>query len=317
MMSAKTNQLQRSLEIFLVLVVVALACLLFKVPRYKMVVFNLFYLPVVLAALHLGRYRAGILAFFSVILASAVAVLDLSSFAAFTSPLVIALAVTIWGAVLGLTAILVGTLSDERSLKIVELHESYVGVVEVLSKYLQSANQHLKDRSKRTSDLCQKVAEEMKLSEKEIDDICVAALLQDMESIEITAKVIRKAIGDLGDDEFESTQHTFHGTDLVQSLGTVLRGAFPLVVTPNGSTAVEALTENAPRPNEIPIGAQVIRTVRAFDALMHESATQFDDAQAVFSELQNDADHHPAVLDALERVVASSGSGKQAVLVGC
>ena len=44
-----------------------------------------------------------------------------------------------------MTALLVGSLSDERKAKVRELHEAYVGVVEVLSKYLQSANPRIDD----------------------------------------------------------------------------------------------------------------------------------------------------------------------------
>lgn len=318
-MHTKPNHVERTLEIILVLIVLALSCLLLNVPGYKMAVLNLFYLPIVLAALYLGRYRGGNLALFAAISASSVAVLDLSNFAASPSPLVIGLALAIWGAVLGLTAILVGTLSDERSAKIEELHESYVGVVEVLSKYLQTANQSLRDRSKRICDLCRQVAQELKLSEKEIDDICVAALLQDMDSVEITAKVIRKAIDDLGDSDHESPQHTFHGTDLVESLSTVLRGAFPLVVSRNGSTALKSRNGQAAKPSGAPIGAQVIRAVRAYDALMHESASRFEGPQQVFDQLRSDLDanHHPVILHALERVVTTSDSGKEAVLAVC
>jgi hypothetical protein len=105
----------------------------------------------VLAAFFLGRYRAGILALFSMMAASVVSVADLTGFSSYNSPVVIALSVTVWGAVLGLTAILVGTLSDDRAAKMLELHEAYVGVVEVLARYLQSANPRLKDRSVRVA----------------------------------------------------------------------------------------------------------------------------------------------------------------------
>ena len=83
--------------------------MLYETIGYKIVVLNLFYLPVILAAFYLGRYRAAVLAFFSVLSASIVCVLCLRDFAAFTSPLVIGLSIVVWGAVLGLTAILVGT----------------------------------------------------------------------------------------------------------------------------------------------------------------------------------------------------------------
>src|SRR3990172_6317736 len=114
-MATKAKHAQVVLEIFLVLIVLALICLLYQTAGYKMVVLNLFYLPVVLTAFFLGRYRAGVLALFSVIAASAVSLVDLSGFGSYSSPIIIGLSVTVWGAVLGLTAILVGTLSDERS----------------------------------------------------------------------------------------------------------------------------------------------------------------------------------------------------------
>src|SRR5579862_3700164 len=165
MTANKTNQ--RTLEVILVLVSVALTCVLHEMTGYGIIVLNLFYLPVALAAFYLGRYRAGVLAFFSVIAASVVTSLNLGDFAGSTSPFVIGLAVIVWGAVLGLLALLVGTLSDELSSRIVELHEAYVGVVEVLSQYLQSANPRLKDRSHRIAELCQEVAQQMKLSPRE------------------------------------------------------------------------------------------------------------------------------------------------------
>ena len=128
---------EQKLEISLFVICSGLTTLLYCVENFKMVVLNLFYLPIVLAAFYLGRQRAGILALTCVILASTVAVIDLDAYAASTSPLVIGLALTVWGAVMGLNAIFVGTLSDERSKTIAELHDAYVGVVEVLARYLK------------------------------------------------------------------------------------------------------------------------------------------------------------------------------------
>jgi hypothetical protein len=303
-MAAKSKQSQRTLEIFLIVIVIALTALLHRTVGYKLIVLNLFYLPVVLAAFFLGRYRAGILALFSMMAASVVSVADLAGFSSYTSPVIIALSVTVWGAVLGLTALLVGTLSDDRSAKMLELHEAYVGVVEVLARYLQSANPKLKDRSVRVARLGEAVARYMRLAEKEIDDIRVAALLQDMEHIEITARVVRKAMDDLGEEEAHKAQHTFHGTDLVQSLGTVLTGAFPLVLNTNAPEFNE--TEKQSRLADIPMGGRIIQSVRAFDTLVNCSSRETGmRPQDAIQELRRDteANHHPAVLHALEMVI--------------
>ena len=229
---------ERTLEATLLLISLGLTCMLFWVQGYKMVVLNLFHLPVVLAAFYLGRYRAGVFALLCVLLASAVAALDLHNFAASSSPLVIGLAITVWAAVIGLNAIFVGTLSDERSRKLQELHDAYMGVLEVLSHYLKSADRSLENRSKRLAALSERVARQLRLSEREIDDIRVAALLQDMDHIEVTARVIRRAVGDLRRSDSEE-EHTFHGSDLVQSLGSVLTGALPLILNLTESRDLE------------------------------------------------------------------------------
>jgi len=295
---------EQVLEISLIVVAIGLTCLMWCMTGYKLVVLNLFYLPVVLGGFFLGRYRAGVLASFSVISASIVTAMNLGDFAAFTSPLVVGLAVTLWAAVLGLVALLVGTLSDERNRTLKDLHEAHVGVVEVLARYLQSAHPKLKDRSKRVAELSEAVARELKLPTRDCDDIRVAALLFDMENIEITARVIRKAVGDL-ETQQELEQHSFHGSELAHSLGTVLSGAFPLLMSQGEA---EPLGQH-PVPAAIPLGAHIIRSVRTFDSYVYElkwgngDGTDVEDA---ISELRRDldADLPEHVIDALERVVA-------------
>lgn len=298
-MFPKERSMQRTLEIILILTTIGLACLLYETAGHKITVLNLFYLPVVLAGFFLGRYRAGVLALLCVVTVSAIIVTDIGNFATFSSPIAALLAVTIWGAVLGLTALLVGTLNDERAAKEAEAREAHVGVVEVLARYLQSANPKLQNRAIRVSKLSEQVALKMRLSHKEVDDIRVAALLMDIENIEITARVIKKAVGALGEG---NDQCTVHGTELVQSLGSVLTGAFPLVL--NHAEAGEVSED------EIPFGARVLQTVRAYDDLVHEAWEGVGDQTLdAIEELKSDidAEHHPAVLHALEEVVDSDG----------
>lgn len=292
---------ERMLEVTLVFSTLGLACLLYSTSGLKLMVLNLFFLPIVLAGFYLGRYRAGVLALLAVVSASIVVVSDLSDFIGFTNPLTIAIALMLWGATLGLTSLLVGTLCDERDTKALEAHEAHVGVVEVLAKYLQSANPVLQDRALRVAQISENVARKMRLASKEIDDIRVAALLMDIENIEITARVIRKAVDEL-EDGFTLEPRTFNGTELVQSLGATLKGAFPLLLS-QGATDAAAYD-----PASTPFGARIIRTVRAYVQLMGSpwhGAQQLRPHEAI-DELRCDveADYHPAVLHALEEVVA-------------
>jgi K+-sensing histidine kinase KdpD len=296
-MLTRDRHAERALEFILIVVTVGLTTLLWRTTGHKLIVLNLFYLPVVLAGFFLGRYRAGVLALLSVVAASVVIVSDIGGFATITSPIVIGLSVTIWGSVLGLTALLVGTLCDDRAAKAVEAREAHVGVVEVLARYLQSANPGLQSRAARVSNLSDQVARRMRLSEKEVNDIRVAALLMDMENLEITARVIKKAVGELEDYDAHA-QHTFHGTELVQSLGSVLTGAFPLLLTQSESGELAT--------DRMPFGARIIRTVRAFDHMIHNvfggaAISEQDAVQELCSD--SDAEYHPAVLHALKEVL--------------
>lgn len=289
---------ERTLEVMLIIVTAGLAAVLYHTDSMKIVALNLFYLPVVLAGFFLGRYRAGVLALLSVVVATVVIAQDLGSFANTQSPILVGLGITLWGAILGLTAILVGTLCDERIAKVVEAHEAHVGVVEVLARYLQAANPHLESRAKRIANLCEQVARKMRLSAKEIDDIRVAALLMDIENIEITARVIRKAVGQLEDQD--EGQRTFHGTELVQSLGPVLSGAFPILLSQTNPVTPETSS------GDVPFGARIIRAVRAYIDLADDPWETGDSKpQDLVEQLrgEQEMEFHPAVLHALEHVV--------------
>ena len=304
-MSHKTSSQNKFLELALIVICVALCCLLHRVGEERMVVLNLFYLPVVLSAFFLGRYHAGVLALFCVVSVSVVITLDLEAVTVDTPPLIVGLVLTIWGAVLGINAILVGTLSDESAHKIEELHDAYLGVIEVLGQYLNSADSKNNARALKVSELSRRVAVRMRLSDTQIDNIRVAALLQDIESVEVTARVIRKAMGDLSHgDRKSSFEHTFNGADLVQSLGSVLTGALPLLVGHADCLHTNDSQEGIPTSTEPSTGAAILYTVRTYLKLLSQGAPAMTPRQAIQT-LKNDfeGDHHPAVLHALEQTV--------------
>ncbi len=292
-------------EIMLVVVTLGMTYLLFQMGGYKMVALNLFFLPIVLSGYYLGRTSAGILALFCALSVTIATTMDPSGFAAFSNPVLIGLALTVWAAVLGLTAILVGTLCDERAAKVDELHQAYVGVVEVLSKYLQSGNPKIKTRSVRIAELCQLAAEEMRLSRKQIDDIRVGALLHDLGNVEITTKLISKAVDTLEADPTRSDKHTFLGMDLVHSLGGVLHGAIPLLMHQDDSARHGLAMDEVTGSQEVPLGASIIRAVRAYDALtVGDSGEARNSPQRALLELRKtpDGEFDDEVLNAIERM---------------
>ena len=292
------------LELMLIAISIALTCLVYKSDGYKISTLNLFYLPVVLSGFFLGRYSAGILAVFCVMTTSMVCALQLDEFSIYASPLAVGLTITIWGAVLCLTALLVGTLSDERTAQAEELHEAYVGVVEVLAKYLQGGNSTLNAATNRVVRLSQLIGLEMRLSAKCIDHIRVAALMHGFSTIEITTKVISRAVHKL-EAKGNPSDFSFHGTDLVHSLGGVLHGAMPILVNQDHVLLAD-FQQRA--PTDVPIGAQILRVAQAFDSLTMGRAGESLSPQEAIQELRanTSAAYDLDVLDILERVVAEN-----------
>ena len=234
-----------------------------------------------------------------------------------TSPTVVALLVTIWGAVLGLTTLLVGTLSDERSQKLADLHDAYLGIVEVLSSYLNSADKNLESRAARVSKLSCLVATKMKLTSEAIDEIRVAALLQEMENIEVTARVISKAFGDIGRRNRGVLQeHTFRGADLVESLASVVYRALPLLTNREDGMPSNSEDQSGRIRTGPPLGTKIIHTVRCYDSLVESSdeILDYSPKKAIADLLaDDDNEHHPAILAALEQCVLGEPGRRQEV----
>ena len=291
-------------EGMLILVTLGLTLLLFRMGGYKMVVLNLFFLPVVLSGYFLGRTSAGTLALLSVLFATIVTTLGAGGLAAYNTPIMVGLALTVWGATLGLTAILVGTLCDERAKTIEELHAAYVGVVEVLSRYLQSANPKVRAQSLRASELCQSVATELRLPRKQVDDVRVASMLHDLGNVEITTQLFSRAVGTLQANSDKSESYTFSGMELVRSLGPVLQGAVPLLISQDEAARDCLELKDEHDVSDIPIGASIIRAVRTFVAQSQDEANvSIDVVRTLVREMRQDVAgaHDTAVLDAMER----------------
>jgi hypothetical protein len=299
------NKSATFVEISLGLVCLGLVALVYKMPGYKMAVLNLFFLPVALAGFSLGRYRAGIMALFCALGTSVVASMNLDDFTWAISTPVAVLSLSVWAAVLGLSAILIGTIGDDRKRALDELHDAYVGVLEVLSQYLQGANPRAKARAACVAELAQQVAVRMKLSPGEVDDVRVASLLYDIGNVEITTKVMRRAIDTLEGEMTPAQSSTFRGFDLMISLGSVLKGAIPLLLCQNQGGA--PMTASSGTSLKMPLGAEIIRATRAYYNLVGRDSkgSGLNPAEAIQS-LRNCSatSYHAAVLEALESVAA-------------
>ena len=316
-------------EIMLICVLMGIVTMFAALDGYRLIVLNLFYLPIILGAFCVGRGYSGTLALLSALVVGIASIAVPPSWtAALENPIVAALTLLIWSATLGLASILVGTLADERSRTVQELQRAYIGIAEVLSKYLHGARADTETSATRVARLSCEVARELQYPPKQIDHVRVAALLHDLDDIEVTTSVISKAVGAL-DGEVNASRRSFMGTELVNSLSSVLEGALPLLVSQDDAVSDYLSNDGTTSAASVPLGAEIIRVCRRYDQLTvgggPHSATPVDAVRDLRCECRVQA---RSVVDALELVVSretphclsgqsTSGTGQNAETETC
>jgi putative nucleotidyltransferase with HDIG domain len=255
-------------EILIVTVILGGTLLVHSVVDAASVMLHFFYFPVIIAAHYFGRNLAMSTAVFTVL---AVTILTLSqpeqhTFGAPTLTVSILLLLA-WGGFLGLSALVVGTLADQRASHIKELREAHTGIIEVLAKYLQAADPYTTSHSMRVADLAEKLARKMHLSSAEVENVRVGALLHDIGKVEISTRLIQKAAALSEEEQVEMESHIVRGTELVSSLGTILKSAIPLIEHHHDHYSADSKQEGC-HGEDIPIGARVVAVADAYDAIV-------------------------------------------------
>jgi putative nucleotidyltransferase with HDIG domain len=171
-----------------------------------------------------------------------------------------------WGSFLILSSIIVGYLHEENDKKYHQLRAAYIGILEILSKYIESADKYTQGHSVRVSQYATDIAFAMKLSGRDVENIKVAALLHDVGKVEVSSELIRKAAELSKDEKSMMASHTEKGAQLLSSVGDVLRDAVPLVLSHHEHFAPGEHREMA---GEIPpLGARIIAVADSYDAMV-------------------------------------------------
>jgi len=230
---------------------------------------NLYYLPVVLGAYLLGRRRGVLWALLACLIVIGLASADESRFIA-------AAGVTwtrwldlgTWGGILLLTAYMVGSLYESNEAQLRELQDAYHGVVEIMSKLIDSVDRYTENHSGRVAEHAMRIARDLGLSEAEVEDIRVGAILHDIGKVDVSIDVLRKAAGLSAEEYAEMQTHVDKGALLVRSVGGILRHVVPMIAFHHerwDGTGYKGLAGEA-----IPLGARVIAIADTYDAIVND-----------------------------------------------
>jgi putative nucleotidyltransferase with HDIG domain len=233
----------------------------------KSIILNFYYLPVLSAGYFLGR-RMGILTAVFSILAVVISTLFFPDAFLKEKELPISLAkLSSWGGFLILASVVVGTLYEQKELRLRELKNAYIGILEILSKYLESTDRYTKGHSVRVSELAMEIAIAMGLSRSEVENIRVAGLLHDIGKIEISGEILRKAAALSSEEKELLDEHTVKGAYLLSSVGSVLKEVVPIVVS-HHNYFMKATDESENKELiKVPLGARIVAVADAFDAM--------------------------------------------------
>ena len=253
-------------EKVLVLVILFAAFLGTFFLNEKFIILNFYYLPVLFAAYFMGRRMGVLTSVFSILAVLFCAFVfpnrffnDGEFFRDFGR-------LSSWGGFLILSSVAVGTLYEQNEKRMQDLKSAYIGILEILSKYLESTDRYTKGHSVRVSEMAMEIAIAMELPRPEVENIRVAGLLHDIGKIEISGEILRKA-AQLSTEEKEiMDSHAVKGAYILSSVGSVLKEVVPIVVA-HHKYFVDSLEGSEKDSRKVPLGARVVAVADAFDAM--------------------------------------------------
>jgi len=291
--------------ILVAVLLLGLSFILFFVPQ-KLGFLNFYFLPALAAGYVMGK-RGGVLtALCSILFVVLTLILFPQEFLkpAGNEALNIILNLLPWGGFLILSAYIVGYLYEEKQKQLQDLKTAYIGVLEILSKLMESVDRYTEGHSVRVSTLAKNIAIAMGLPRDEVEDIRAAGLLHDIGKFEITTDLIRKA-AELSQEEREAvSKHTDLGAHIISRVGPVLQRSVPIIMA-HHEFYVQGI--QAAVHAQIPIGARIVAVADAYDAIICDRPYRKGRPpwQAI-EEIRKCAgtQFDPDVVDAFERVSA-------------
>jgi putative nucleotidyltransferase with HDIG domain len=211
-----------------------------------------------------------------------------------------------WGGFLILVSAAVGTLYQKHEGRLQELRSAYIGILEILSKYLESTDRYTKGHSVRVSELAMEIAIAMELPRAEVENVRVAGLLHDIGKIEVSGDILLKA-AELSTEEKElMDSHIVKGAYILSSVGSVLKEVVPIVMA-HHEYFVDTMDSKSEDILKIPLGARIVAVADAFDAMTtdrpyRKGIPPWEALNELVSKTGKQFD--PKVVDAFKRIIS-------------
>jgi len=169
----------RNFERIVVVLLVASLLVINSLIEQKVAFLSFYYLPIILAGFFGGRRYAVVSGLF---IASLVLFFQATQGLGMAEGLTQDSLMTLipWAGFLILTGYVVGGLAEQRSARLTDLKNAYMATLEVLTFHIESAERHQEGHSTRVAQLAADMGAELRLSEDELENLRIAALLHEV-----------------------------------------------------------------------------------------------------------------------------------------
>ena len=173
----------RNFERILVLLLVASLLVINSLIEQKVAFLSFYYLPIILAGFFGGRRFAVVAGLF---IGSLVLFFQATQGLGMAEGLTQDSLMTLipWAGFLILTGYVVGGLAEQRASRLTDLKNAYLATLEVLSFHIESTERHQEGHSTRVAQLAADMGTELRLSENELENLRIAALLHEVGTVD-------------------------------------------------------------------------------------------------------------------------------------
>ncbi|MBS3819714.1 hypothetical protein KGY73_09460 [bacterium] len=291
-----------SLIILIFLGILAIAFLV----HYKFSFLNFFFLPVILSGYFLGKKHGVLTGTFCVLLVVLYLVFTklFSGLQEGFSPDEVITLVS-WGSFLVLTGGVVGMVSEQRENQVKKLRRAYTGVLEVLFKYLEVADE-TQPKSVRVASLAGKIAEEAGLDKREVENVKSASLLYDAGVLKSNIPLFVSVANFMGEElKLSGVSLEDREKVMIKTTASLLNEIKPLL-THYSHHYVEQADMVDKNLEEIPVGAGIIALADVYDRISQQPVSSGEGKIKSISDIENlsGRSYHVQAVKALRQLIS-------------
>jgi len=175
--------------------------------------------------------------------------------------------ITVWGGTLMVIAYAMGTLYENKQAQILELRETYKGILVILRQFTAN-DKYTHDHSFRVAAYATRIAKFMGFDEQRIDDVWDASLLHDLGKLETSRELLYKAERFTAAEYEEMKKHVEKGTEWAEPVKGRLNRIIPIILAHHDR--FDGSGYHPIKGEEIPLEARVIAVADVYDAMISD-----------------------------------------------